>query len=82
MKRALGKDTLNGLHIAMQGAGSVATGVALHACAEGAQVVDCRRRPGKGAEARGCDERQGRVAGSKSSASRLMSSAPTRLAQS
>ena len=39
VKRALGKDTLNGLHIAMQGAGSVATGVALHACAEGAKLT-------------------------------------------
>jgi leucine dehydrogenase len=38
VKRALGKDKLNGLHIAMQGAGSVATGVALHACAEGARL--------------------------------------------
>jgi len=38
VKRALGKDTLNGLHIALQGAGSVATGVALHACAEGAKL--------------------------------------------
>src|SRR3954467_13873738 len=38
VKRALGKDDLNGLHIAMQGAGSVATGVALHACAEGAKL--------------------------------------------
>ena len=38
VKRALGKDTLNGLHIAMQGAGSVATGVAMHACAEGAKL--------------------------------------------
>jgi leucine dehydrogenase len=38
VKRALGKDTLAGLHIAMQGAGSVATGVALHACAEGAKL--------------------------------------------
>jgi len=38
VKRALGKDSLNGLHIAMQGAGSVATGVALHACAEGAKL--------------------------------------------
>ncbi|MFL6849680.1 MAG: Glu/Leu/Phe/Val family dehydrogenase [Sphingomicrobium sp.] len=35
---ALGKDSLSGLHIAMQGAGSVATGVALHACAEGAKL--------------------------------------------
>jgi len=39
VKRALGKDSLSGLHIAMQGAGSVATGVALHACAEGAKLT-------------------------------------------
>ena len=39
VKRALGKDNLSGLHIAMQGAGSVATGVALHACAEGARLI-------------------------------------------
>ena len=38
VKRALGKDSVDGLHIAMQGAGSVATGVALHACAEGARL--------------------------------------------
>lgn len=38
VKRALGKDNLSGLHIALQGAGSVATGVALHACAEGAKL--------------------------------------------
>jgi len=38
VRRALGKETLSGLHIAMQGAGSVASGVALHACAEGAQL--------------------------------------------
>jgi leucine dehydrogenase len=38
VKRGLGKDTLDGLHIAMQGAGSVATGVALHACTEGAKI--------------------------------------------
>jgi leucine dehydrogenase len=38
VKWALGKDSLHGLHIAMQGAGSVATGVALHACAEGAKL--------------------------------------------
>ena len=38
VKRALRKDNLSGLHIAMQGAGSVATGVALHACAEGARL--------------------------------------------
>src|SRR3954454_7879448 len=39
VKWALGKDTLKGLHIAMQGAGSVATGVALHACSEGAKLT-------------------------------------------
>jgi len=38
VKRALGKDDLSGLHIAMQGAGSVASGVALHACTEGAKL--------------------------------------------
>jgi leucine dehydrogenase len=38
VKRALGKDSLEGLHIALQGAGSVATGVALHACTEGAKL--------------------------------------------
>jgi leucine dehydrogenase len=38
VKRALGKASLDGLHIALQGAGSVATGVALHACAEGGRL--------------------------------------------
>jgi leucine dehydrogenase len=38
VKWALNKSDLNGLHIALQGAGSVATGVALHACAEGAKL--------------------------------------------
>jgi leucine dehydrogenase len=38
VKWAHGKDSLSGLHIALQGAGSVATGVALHACAEGAKL--------------------------------------------
>jgi leucine dehydrogenase len=38
VKWALGKDSLSGLHVALQGAGSVATGVALHACAEGAKL--------------------------------------------
>jgi leucine dehydrogenase len=38
VKRALGRDSLAGLHIALQGAGSVATGVALHACTEGAKI--------------------------------------------
>lgn len=38
VRHALGKDKLDGLHIALQGAGSVATGVALHACSEGAKL--------------------------------------------
>jgi leucine dehydrogenase len=38
VKRALGKDSLSGLQIALQGAGSVATGVALHSAAEGAKL--------------------------------------------
>ncbi len=38
VKRALGKDSLDGLHVALQGAGSVAGGVARHACAEGARL--------------------------------------------
>jgi leucine dehydrogenase len=38
VKHALGKDRLEGLHIALQGAGSVATGVALHACSDGAKL--------------------------------------------
>lgn len=47
VKRALGKESLTGLHIALQGAGSVASGVALHAAAEGARLsiadVDAER---------------------------------------
>ena len=39
VRRALGKDSLAGLHLAIQGAGSVATGVALHAAAEGARIT-------------------------------------------
>ncbi len=39
VKRALGKDSLAGLHIALQGAGSVAGGVARHAAAEGARLT-------------------------------------------
>jgi leucine dehydrogenase len=38
VKRALGKDSVEGLHIALQGAGSVASGVAMHASAEGARL--------------------------------------------
>ena len=39
VKHALGKDSVDGLHIALQGAGSVASGVALHACTEGAKLT-------------------------------------------
>jgi len=39
VRRALGKDSLSGLHIAMQGAGSVAGGVARHAAKEGARLT-------------------------------------------
>ena len=38
VRRALGKQSLSGLHIAIQGAGSVASGVAMHAAAEGARL--------------------------------------------
>lgn len=38
VKQALGKDSVAGLHIALQGAGSVAGGVARHAAAEGAKL--------------------------------------------
>jgi len=38
VKRALGKDSLAGLHIAIQGAGSVAGGLARRAAAEGARL--------------------------------------------
>ncbi|MDQ3140198.1 MAG: Glu/Leu/Phe/Val dehydrogenase family protein, partial [Pseudomonadota bacterium] len=38
VKRKLGKDSLQGLHIAIQGAGSVAGGLARHAASEGAQI--------------------------------------------
>ncbi|MGI8931683.1 MAG: Leu/Phe/Val dehydrogenase [Sphingomicrobium sp.] len=38
VKRALGKDSLAGLHLALQGAGSVAGGVARLAAAEGAKL--------------------------------------------
>ena len=39
VRRALGKDSLAGLRLAIQGAGSVAGGVARHAASEGAQLV-------------------------------------------
>lgn len=38
VQRKLGKDNVGGLHIALQGAGSVAGGVARHAAAEGARL--------------------------------------------
>ena len=38
VRRALGKESVDGLHIAIQGAGSVATGVAIHAANEGASL--------------------------------------------
>ena len=38
VKRVMGKDSLAGLHLALQGAGSVAGGVARHAAAEGARL--------------------------------------------
>ena len=48
MKRALGKDSLAGLHIAIQGAGSVAGGLARRAAADGARIsiadIDARPR--------------------------------------
>ena len=57
VKRALGKDSLAGLHIAMQGAGSVASGVCRHAAAEGAKLsiadVDAARAEKLAAETGG-----------------------------
>ncbi len=38
VRHKLGKDSLEGLHIAIQGAGSVAKGLARHAAAEGARI--------------------------------------------
>jgi leucine dehydrogenase len=38
VRRALGKDSLAGVHIAVQGAGSVASGLARRAAAEGARI--------------------------------------------
>ncbi len=38
-RRALGKDSLAGLHIAIQGAGSVAGGLARHAASDGARIT-------------------------------------------
>ncbi|RST31154.1 Glu/Leu/Phe/Val dehydrogenase [Sphingomonas ginkgonis] len=38
VKRALGKESLDGIRLAIQGAGSVASGLAMHAAAEGARI--------------------------------------------
>jgi leucine dehydrogenase len=50
VRRKLGKDSLSGLHLAIQGAGSVASGVARRAAAEGARVsiadIDAARAQG------------------------------------
>ena len=47
VRRALGKDSLDGVHIAIQGAGSVASGLARRAAADGARLtladVDAQR---------------------------------------
>lgn len=57
VKNALGKDSVAGLHIALQGAGSVAGGVARHAAAEGAKLsiadVDADRAAALAAETGG-----------------------------
>ncbi|HEU0099705.1 MAG TPA: Glu/Leu/Phe/Val dehydrogenase dimerization domain-containing protein [Allosphingosinicella sp.] len=39
VKRALGRDSLEGVHLALQGAGSVASGLARRAAAEGARIT-------------------------------------------
>ena len=44
VKRALGKDSLDGLHLALQGAGSVAGGVCSPCRRRGRQIDHCRRR--------------------------------------
>ena len=57
VRRALGRESVEGLHIALQGAGHVATGVALHASAEGARLsiadVDQERAESLAAQANG-----------------------------
>jgi leucine dehydrogenase len=57
VKRALGRDDLSGLHLALQGAGSVAGGVARRAAAEGARIsiadIDSKRAEGLAAEVGG-----------------------------
>jgi leucine dehydrogenase len=67
VKRALGKDSVNGLHIALQGAGSVAGGVARHAAAEGARLsiadVDTARAEKLAAETGGTVVEPGAILG-------------------
>ncbi len=67
VKRALGKDSLAGLHIALQGAGSVASGVARHAAAEGAKLsiadVDAARAERLAAETGGAVVAPGAILG-------------------
>jgi leucine dehydrogenase len=69
VKRALGKDSLNGLHIALQGAGSVAGGVARLAAAEGAKLsiadVDTARAEKLAAETGGTVVAPGAILGLK-----------------
>ena len=53
-QRALGKDSLEGLHLAIQGAGSVASGLARRAAADGARIsladIDPKRAEALGGE--------------------------------
>ena len=57
VRRALGKDSLAGVHIAIQGAGSVASGLARRAAAEGARItladIDRGRAEALASEVRG-----------------------------
>jgi len=61
VRRALGKDSLAGLHIAIQGAGSVAGGLARRAAEEGARISIADIDPGRAARLAG--EVGGQVAG-------------------
>ena len=67
VKRALGKDSLAGLHIALQGAGIVAGGVARYSAAEGAKLsiadVDAARAEKLAAETRGVVVAPGAILG-------------------
>ena len=59
-RHKLGKDGVAGLHIALQGAGSVATGVALHAAAEGARLSIADLDPAKAKKLADARRRHGR----------------------